>query len=153
MIRYFASVVERKIAVCEPIIFYHHPRDMHLDVLEWLFQEMRYEKVPTKTMSEYALWWKMRTVSIPELQYTNGKIRLRGAHSDKSLYVRIAQPNGTEAIIPLSDQIVMETVKWEQKSTAWTMPDDYLRARRFNYRIPLVRGVNTAMNFVRRKKV
>ena len=125
---------------------------MHLDVLEWLFQEMRYEKVPVKTMSEYAWWWKMRTASIPELQYANGKVRLQGARSDKSLYIRLSQPNGTEAIIPASEQIVLETVRWEQKSAAWTMPDDYLRARRFNYRIPLVRGVNAAMNFIRRKK-
>ncbi|MGD1044416.1 MAG: polysaccharide deacetylase family protein [Bacteroidota bacterium] len=152
MIRYFASVVERKIAVSEPIIFYHHPRDMHLDVLEWLFKEMRYEKVPSKTMGEYAYWWKMRTASIPELQFTNGKVRLHDVRSDKSLYVRIAQPNGTEAIIPASEQIVLETVRWETKSAAWTMPDDYLRARRFNYRIPLVRGVNAAMNYVRKKK-
>jgi hypothetical protein len=152
MIRYFASVVERKIAVHEPIIFYHHPRDMHLDVLEWLFQEMRYEKVPVKTMGEYASWWKMRTASIPELQHAYGKVRLQGVRFDKSLYVRIAQPNGTEAIIPASEQIVLETVRWEPKSAAWTMPDDYLRARRFNYRIPLVLGVNAAMNFIQKKK-
>ena len=152
MIRYFAGVVERKIAVGEPIIFYHHPRDMHLDVLEWLFQEMRYEKVPAKSMSEYAWWWKLRTASIPEIQYANGKVRLRGLHSDKSLYVRFAQPNGTEAIKPASEQIVLETVRWERKSAAWTMPDDYLRARRFNYRIPLVRGLDAGMNFLRMKK-
>ncbi len=152
MIRYFANVVERKITMREPLIFYHHPRDMHLDVLEWLFQEMRYEKVPAKTMGEYVYWWKMRTAAIPELQYANGKVRLNGVRSDKSLYVRLVQPNGTEAIIPVSEQIVLETVKWEPKSTSWTMPDDYLRTRRFNYRIPLVRGVNAAMNYVRKKK-
>jgi len=152
MIRYFASVVERKIAVCEPIIFYHHPRDMHLSVLEWLFQEMRYEKVPVKTMSEYAWWWKTRISSIPELQYANKKVYFQGVHSDKSLYVRIVQPNRAEAIIPVSAQIVLETVRWEQKSAVWTMPDDYLRTRRFNYRIPLVHGVDAAMNFVRKKK-
>ena len=151
MIRYFADVVERKIAMSEPLIFYHHPRDMHLDVLEWLFQEMRYEKVPAKTMNEYVYWWKMRIASIPELQYANGKVHLHDVRSDKSLYVCLVQPNGTEAIIPLSEQIVLETVKWESKSTAWTMPDDYLRTRRFNYRIPLVRGVNAAMSFVRKK--
>jgi len=152
MIRYFVNVVERKIAVHEPIIFYHHPRDMHLDVLKWLFKEMHYEKVPTKTMGEYASWWKMRTASIPELQYVNGKLHLQGIRSDRSLYVRLAQPDGTEAIVPASEQIVLEAVRWEAKSVAWTMPDDYLRARRFNYRIPLVRGVNAAMNYVQRKK-
>jgi hypothetical protein len=152
MIRYFASVVERKIAVREPIIFYHHPRDMHLNVLEWLFQEMRYEKVPVRTMGEYASWWKMRTASIPEVQYANGKVRLHGVQSDKSLYMHLTQQNGTEAIIPASEHIALENVRWEQKSAAWTMPDDYLRIRRFNYRIPLVHGVDATMNFIQRKK-
>jgi peptidoglycan/xylan/chitin deacetylase (PgdA/CDA1 family) len=152
MIRYFASVIERKIAVHEPIIFYHHPRDMHLDVLEWLLNEMRFVKVPVKTMGEYAWWWKMRTASIPELQYATGKVRLQGVRPEKSLYVRLSQPNGTEAIIPMSEQIVLETVRWEPRSAAWTMPDDYLRTRRFNYRIPLVRGVNAAMNYIQKKK-
>ena len=100
-------------------------------------------------MSEYAWWWKIRTASIPEMQYANGKVRLRGIHADKSLYARIAQPNGTEAIIPASEQIVLETVRWERKSAAWSMPDDYLRARRFNYRVPLVRGLDAALKFVR----
>ena len=152
MIRYFASVVERKIAVREPLMFYHHPRDMHLDVLEWLMQEMRYAKVPVKTMGEYASWWKLRTTSIPEIQFVNGKVRLPGRRLDKSLYLRLVQPNGTEAIIPASEQIVLESVRWEPKSTPWTMPDNYLRTRRFNYRIPLVQGVNAAVNFLRRKK-
>ena len=152
MIRYFAHVIERKIAVREPIIFYHHPRDMHIDVLEWLFQEMRYEKVPVKTMGEYASWWQMRTESIPELQYANGKVRLHGGRIDKSIYVHLTQQNGTEAVIPASEQIVIETVRWEQKSAAWTMPDDYMRTRRFNYRIPLVQSVDAAMNFIQRKK-
>jgi hypothetical protein len=152
MIRYFASVIERKIAVREPIIFYHHPRDMHRDVLEWLFQEIRYEKVPAKTMGDYASWWKMRTASIPEVQYANGKVHLNGVRFDKSVFLRLACQNGTEAIIPASEQIVLETVRWEQKSAAWTMPDDYLRTRRFNYRIPLVHGLDAALNFVKGKK-
>ena len=152
MIRYFASVVERKIALHEPIIFYHHPRDMHLPVLEWLFKEMRFKKVPVKTMGEYASWWKLRTDSIPDLQYANGKVRLHGVRMDKSLYLHLTQPNGTEAVIPASSQIVLETVRWEPQSAAWTMPDDFLRVRKFNYRIPLVRGVNSAANFLRKNK-
>ena len=153
MIRYFAGVIERKLAVREPIIFYHHPRDMHLDVLQWLLQEMRYKKVPVKTMGEFAAWWKMRSASIPELHYANGKVRSSGVRFDKSIYMHLVHPDGTEAIIPASEQIVLETVRWEQTSSAWTMPEDYVRVRRFNYRIPLVRGVNAAMNFVQKKKL
>jgi hypothetical protein len=66
--------------------------------------------------------------------------------------VHLTQHNGTEAIIPASEQVVLENVRWEQKSAPWTMPDDYLRIRRFNYRIPLVHGVDVAMNFIQGKK-
>jgi hypothetical protein len=152
MIRYFAGVIERKIAVREPIILYHHPRDMHLEVLEWLFQEMRYKKVPAKTMGEYASWWNIRSSSIPEIQYANGKVRFSGSRMDNTIQVRLVKSDGTEALVPQSEQIVLETVRWEQKSAPWLMPDDYLRARKFNYRIPLVRGVNATMNFIQRKK-
>jgi hypothetical protein len=67
--------------------------------------------------------------------------------------MRITQPNGTEAIIPTSKQIVLETVRWDSKPAAWVMPDDYLRERRFNRRIPLVRGLDAVTNFVRRNKI
>jgi hypothetical protein len=105
-----------------------------------------------KTMGEFAAWWKMRSVSIPELHFENRKVLISGVRFDKSIYLHLVQPDGTEAVIPASEQIVLETVRWEKTSSAWAMPDDYVRARRFNYRIPLVRGVNAAMNFVQKKK-
>jgi hypothetical protein len=153
MMSYFSSVLQRKLAGCDPIIFYHHPRDGHHHVLDWLFQEMRQEHVPIKMMSEYARWWKIRIGSIPKFRFTRGSIYIRGVHSDRSLYVRITQPNGTEVIVPTSKQIVLETVHWKQKTGTWRMPADYLRARRFNYRIPLISGLDTVINLVRRNKI
>ena len=152
MIRYFASAVERKLAVREPILIYHHPRDMHLDVLEWLFQEIRYEKVPMKTMGEYASWWNLRSTSLPDIQVVNDKVRVGGGRFDKSLFLRLTHHQGKEAIIPAAEQIALETVRWEQKSSTWTMPDDYLRTRRFNYRIPLVQGIDAAAKLMQKKK-
>jgi hypothetical protein len=152
MMRYFGSVIQRRLATREPMIFYHHPRDGHHTVLDWLFQEMRQNRVPVKTMNEYARWWKMRTASIPEFRYTKGNVHLRGVQRDRSLYVRITQPNGTEAIIPTSKQIVLEAIHWGSKPAPWVMPDEYLRERRLNYRVQLVRGLDTVTNFVRRKK-
>jgi len=67
------------------------------------------------------------------------------------LYVHITQPNGTEAVIPISKQIVIKAVQWRSKPEPWVMPDDYLRERRLNYRIHLVRGFDAAANFIRRK--
>ena len=151
MIRYFAGVVQRKLRVREPIMFYHHPNDGHLQVLEWMFQEMRRERVPAKTMGEYARWWKMRTTSIPGMRFTKGSLHLHGVQPEKkSLYLRIAQLDGTEAIIPASKQIVLGTVRWGPRPSAWVMPDDYLRSRRLNYRIPLIRGLDAVYHFIRK---
>ncbi len=74
--------------------------------------------VPVKTMSEYAQWWKMRTASIPKFRYTKGSVHVHGVQSDQSLYLRITQPDGTEAIIPTSKQIVLETVRWKPKTAS-----------------------------------
>jgi hypothetical protein len=152
MIRYFENVIQRKLLTREPMIFYHHPKDGHHAVLNWLFQQIRRERVPIKTMGEYARWWKMRIASIPKLRYTKGSVHLHGVKLDRSLYIHIVQPDGTEAIIPTSKQIVLETVRWKQKPAAWVMPEDYLRERRFNYRIPLVRSRDAMTNLFRRKK-
>jgi hypothetical protein len=152
MIRYFGSVIQRRLATREPIIFYHHPRDGYHTVLDWLFQEMRQNYVPVKTMHEYAQWWKMRTSSIPEFRYTKGNVHLRGTQRDRSLYVRITQPNGTETIIPTSKQIVLETIRWSSKPSPWVMPDDYVRVRRLNYRVKLIRSLDAVTNLIRRKK-
>jgi hypothetical protein len=94
----------------------------------------------------------MRAASIPEFRYTKGNVHLRGVQRDRSLYVRITQPNGTEAIIPTSKQMVLEAIRWGSKPAPWVMPDDYLRERRLNYRVYLVRGLDAVTNLIRRNK-
>jgi peptidoglycan/xylan/chitin deacetylase (PgdA/CDA1 family) len=152
MIRYFKDVIRRKLALYEPIIFYHHPGDGHLGVLNRLFREIRHKQVPVKPMGEYARWWKLYLASIPEIRYTNKSIYLHRFKQEKSLYVRIVRPNGTEAVIPASKHIVLNRIRWSSKRTPWIMQDDYLRARRFNYRMPFVQGFDAVMNFFRRHK-
>jgi hypothetical protein len=152
MIQYFTGIVQRKLALREPLFFYHHPKDEHHVVLDWLFQQMQHEKIPVSTMGEYAQWWKSRISSIPEFEYAEGSVYMHKFRPDRSMYLRITQPDGTEAIIPTAMQVVLETVRWESKLPGWKMPPDYLRSRRFNYRIPLINGLSAAINFIRRKK-
>jgi hypothetical protein len=94
----------------------------------------------------------MRTASIPEFRYTKGNVHLRGVQRDRSLYLRITQPNGTEAIIPTSKQIVLEAIRWGSKPAPWVMPDEYLRERRLNYRVQLIRSLDAVTHLIRRKK-
>jgi hypothetical protein len=150
MIRYFAEVIKRKLANRDSIVFYHHPKDGHHQVLDWIFQEMRRERVPVKSMYEFAQWWNMRMISIPEVEFSHGSLKIQSSIQDRSLYIRIAKADGTEAILPIAQQIVLDTVHWEAQPQAWTMPDNYLRMRRFNYRIPLQRTTDALMKVVLR---
>jgi hypothetical protein len=59
-------------------------------------------------------------------------------------------PDGTETILPPAEQILLETIRWQKRTELWRVPEDYLRMRKFNYRIPLVRGLDAVMNLWKR---
>ena len=150
MIHYFDFVMQRKLAMREPIFLYHHPRDGHDAVLDWLFEKMKAECIPIKTMSEYAQWWKQRTTNIPTISFSSGNIEMRKFADDRSVQIRISMPDGMETILPPAEQILLETIRWQKQSELWRAPEDYLRMRKFNYRIPLVRGLDAVMNLWKR---
>lgn len=149
MIRYFEHVVQRKLVQREPIVLYHHPKDGHLPVLAWMFKEIRKNRLPNITMHEYAQWWKHRVESIPDFRLTREHLHMRGFSRDKSLCVHITQPDGKEAFVPLSKQMTLAAIRWKIKPGVWTEPVDYMRSRQFNYRIPLIRGLDAVTNFLR----
>ena len=151
MIRYFDFVVRRKLAAREPMFFYHHPRDGHEPVLEWLFEAMRRERIPSKTMGEFSAWWRRRMNMSLTCESSGNNIRLNLPEDARDdVYVHITKPDGTEAVIPRAAQIAMETVRWEAKPAAFLFPDDFLRQRRFNYRIPLTQTADALHRFFSR---
>jgi hypothetical protein len=152
MIAYFKNVINRKLQLSEPIIFYHHPGDEHYNVLGKLFQIIRDEKILAENLNEWARWWKMRISAVPKFLYKKGIVYIQGVGPDGSLCVRITQSDGTQAILPASKRIALGKVRWRHKAQEWIMPDDYLRIRRFNYRIPLVRILDIVTNFIQKKR-
>ncbi|MFZ1979610.1 MAG: polysaccharide deacetylase family protein [Bacteroidota bacterium] len=148
MIRYFDFVIRRKLAVREPMFFYHHPRDGHEPVLEWIFEAMRRERIASKTMGEFSAWWLRRMKTSLKCESSGNNIRLNlPEDGPDDVYVRITKSDGTEAIIPRAAQIAMETVRWEAKPAAFLYPDDFLRQRSFNYRIPLTKTADALHRF------
>jgi hypothetical protein len=152
MMKYFSSVIQRKLSMREPIVFYHHPVDGHDEVVEWLFREIQREGIPSATMLEYAQWWNARTSAIPPIDYSDKALQIGGGKFDKSIRVHITKPDGTEAIVPPSKQIELAAVHWNPKPPAWIMPQDYVRARRFNYRVPLIRTVDAVATLLTKKQ-
>lgn len=152
MIHYFDFVMQKKIAMREPLFFYHHPRDGHDAVLDWLFEKMKTERVPIETMSGFAQWWKKRTTNIPTISFSSGNLEMKRFANDRSVQIRISMPNGTEAILPSAEQILLETIRWQKQPGPWQAPADYWRMRKFNYRIPFVRGLDALMNLWKRNE-
>jgi len=68
-------------------------------------------------------------------------------HVNDDIFIHITKPDGTEAIVPRAAQITLETVRWESKPAAFLFPDDFLRQRRFNYRIPLIKTTDALHRF------
>jgi hypothetical protein len=151
MIKYFSAVVQRKLSMREPIIFYHHPADGHDEVVEWLFHETQRECIPSITMQSYARWWNARTSFIPTIDCSEKELRISGGKFDKSIRLRITKADGAEAIVPPSKHIDLAGLRWNSKPPDWTMPQDYLRARRFNYRVPLIRGIDAVTKLLSKK--
>ena len=152
MIRYFDFQIRRKLAAREPMMFYHHPNDGHHPVLEWLFEKMKNERIPAKTMSEYARWWKGRVAAVPVCSYSSKSIQFPHAVANHDVQIRITTADRTEALVPLAPQILMDTVRWESKPPVFHFPGDFKRQRRFNFRIPLIRIIDTLSSSVKGRK-
>lgn len=152
IIRYFGAVIQRKLAMREPSVFYHHPADGHEAVLDWIFAEMKRESVRSTTMLDYARWWNMRTSLIPTMDYSDQKLQITGQKFDKSIRLHITKSDGTEAIVPPAKHIELAAIHWDPKPAAWTIPQDYVRTRRFNYRVPLVRIVDAVVHLLSKKQ-
>ncbi len=142
MIRYFDFITSMKLNVREPLIFYHHPKDGHHEVLKHLFEIAKQPRVLLTYFSEYANWWKRRSQLKPQIEISGSTIRINANKGPDSIWLRITKPDGTEAFSPIRNELDMETLPWELRPLPFALPPNYTRIRKFNYRIPLTRGVD-----------
>lgn len=150
MKQYFTFVVKQKLATNEPLIFYHHPRDGREGVLEHLLTECKQHALPAMTMGEFARWWKER-ISASSTCITDGTtihIKTRSPLSD--LFYHITLPDGRVTLVAGNSQIAFGDSSFHPKTPAHSLPSDVLRVCEFNYRIPLIRGLDACMKYVRK---
>ena len=148
MAAYFSRVLEAKMRRREPVFFYHHPRDGHWPVLKLLFEKIAASRIPNLTLGEMAAWWKERADVDLRLEYDRGMIAAEGNEKNGRMMVRISKADGTETIVPLDTVVALADAKWTLRERA-EIPKDIERARRFNYRIPLVKGLDAVVAGIR----
>lgn len=104
MLGYFSRVMDRKLALGEPLFFYHHPQDTRWDMVSSLIGIARATGAPFMSLGEYARWWRGRLRFRCTLQVESGGVRVvpgegTGALSG-DLGIRRSWPDGTVRLAP-----------------------------------------------------
>ena len=142
MRQYFARTVDRILAAGDPLFFYHHPKNLHPDVLESLFGRMKEEKVGTILLGEYARWWKVRESVALEAETDGDRVTLASAGSAGNVQCRITRSDGTETWAPVGGSVELRSLAWTPVRTPAALPKGVERTRKFNPWIPLNRLEN-----------
>ena len=142
MMRYFDFVTALKLSIRDPLIFYHHPKDGHHDVLKHLVEIVRQPRIAPMYLGEYANWWKRRIQIKPQIELAGHQIRIAGNKGPGTSWLRISKPDGTETFSPVQSELDLAKLSWELRPLPFALPPNYIRARNFNYRIPLTRSVD-----------
>ncbi len=137
MRKYFADAVTRLLGAGDPLFFYHHPKNLHPEVLEGLFSRVREEKIETTLLGEYARWWKVRSSVAFEAELDGGLLRLSGAA--ENVRCRMTLADGTEAWAKLGSAVETRSLSWTSVSAPLSLPARIGRIRKFNPWIPLNR--------------
>ncbi|MBI3004912.1 MAG: polysaccharide deacetylase family protein [Ignavibacteriales bacterium] len=142
MIQYFEFVLRQKFAARDPLIFYHHPKDGHHGVLEHIFTYVDSHRLPSMKFHELLQWWKKRAAITLRLSIEGTHMKVEAPDGMEDVFLRISKGDGTEVFSPVRLDIPLDTLTWEPKPRNARLPADYLRCRKFNYRIPLTRIVD-----------
>jgi peptidoglycan/xylan/chitin deacetylase (PgdA/CDA1 family) len=131
MSAYYDSAIEQMVSRHIPVILYHHPGNEHPNVVRTIFKTIRQSKYPVMKLLDYARWWGKRgemTFSCTTEKYW---VHLN-VQQQENCWVRIVHPDGREAIIPPSERIDMNLVKWNDPPAPAQQPRDIERVRNFN---------------------
>ncbi len=135
MKEYFRRVIEEKLLRGEPLFFYHHPTHHCRDVVQFIFRYVAEKGIENTTMLEYARWWKKRLSNRLEISFENTKCKVRSPKSvDESLWLRVVNPDKREVVVPVSDEIDLQSIEWNSQRLAAQVPSDIRRIREFDPR-------------------
>jgi len=148
---YFDRVVNEKLALHEPLFFYHHPRDKHHDVLDSLITRSVEAGANVLTMGEYARWWNSRRSEGMHVEMQGNVLKVDRPKAPKGHHLRIVGHAGKAALVPIADTTNLDSVVWKWLPKPYPYPDDMTRTRAFNPRIPITLAVDALFAFRKKK--
>jgi hypothetical protein len=139
-IEYFTSLIDRKIALREPICLYHHPTHHYHEVFDAIFTYIQEKKIPTCSYMQYALWWKRRSENMCEFIYHRAVETITSNFHTQfdDVWYRIVPAARKEALVQYKDKYVISEIQFGEYHPQQALPPDIMRARRFDWRHPMI---------------
>ena len=129
---YFSDVVSRKLRSGSPLFFYHHPKNLHHDVLEHLFSMIREERISPVLLGDYARWWKSRGTIALAAALEGTRLELAGAAPPGDFCCRVTRGDRTEALVPFPAGLDLRSAAWRASPAPLALPAAVGRMRHFN---------------------
>ncbi|MFC1887399.1 hypothetical protein ACFLYK_01170 [Candidatus Cloacimonadota bacterium] len=113
MIQYYKALIDRKLAEQEPIIIYHHPAHLHLDVFKEIFSYVNSLDLPKMNFEQLSVWWKFRDSIDLKAAFFENKLKLDS--DDKvDYYIKISYKD-QYSILPFQNKIDLDKIEWKQE--------------------------------------
>lgn len=134
MKRYFRDLLEGKSARYEPILFYHHPLQPGLNVIEYVFEEINQQGLENLTFSEYADFWFRRRNNRFEAFYDGNELMV---DSDTNLILQASTGHeGFHLLNSEEDRYDLKTIpKIEYRSRYLPTPEKIEEMRETDLRL------------------
>ena len=137
MVQYFETVIENHTASQLPIIFYDHPGNTNLDVLDQVFQIIRDKNILKLSMTDFSNWWKNRDDIVWEAKLNDGKLHISTNNSRNSIKVIISKSEKNCSIPLVENQLAINELNWmPSQSIPLQVPHISVRAH-VNYKMIL----------------
>lgn len=118
--RYFMDTYQRKEKLFKPILFYHHPLQIALNIFDEIFAQVNSDKLTKLTFGEYAEFWNRRH----KLEFTafveNDQIDIES--NDPSLLLYISSSSNSFDLIPSKNQSISKDIKATFKYETPSLP-------------------------------
>ena len=103
MYDYFINVINQKIALCEPVIIYTHPKEERLEILKRIFNYINQLELPKYTFKEYSDWWRKRSKAKFNSSFINNELKFETENEDNFLWLKVVYPSKEIYLMPLSE--------------------------------------------------
>ncbi len=139
MKEYFEALASQRLAMREPLMMYHHPKNGNESVLRTFFAFCAAQKIQGEPMLSRARWWKTRSGLRPEFTIEENTMTTDGGTPPPGLMVHVTKGDGTECWVPFGTGNDLAGLRWTSRPTDAAVHPDIRRTRRFNPWIPLIR--------------